>query len=299
MDRRSFLLLTVGGAALTPRLLAAFQGVGARGGAGPMSAKELGIAVSRASDAGRPLLVIVIPKPQDRWLRQQALGAFLNHAGDDALSDLALCDVVCAALSELEAAFPTLRGGDRDPFFVLVETQGDRAVPTRLEVDLPSLPTFDEAGSWDALRAAERRAIELRNETISAALRGALSTDADSIRARAARVAAAIAEGDVEALRRGVARPAELPVELVSRGAAVLLDAAVERGGRAPAEVRAVLARSARSRFVEVPPGGAKWARSTGCGADIEGETEAFAIACGMAHVPQMAERFLYFLSEA
>lgn len=45
------------------------------------------------------------------------------------------------------------------------------------------------------------------------------------------------------------------------------------------------------------PPGGAAWATSMGCGADVDGHPEIGAgIACGMGHVPDIAQRFLYYL---
>lgn len=62
----------------------------------------------------------------------------------------------------------------------------------------------------------------------------------------------------------------------------------------------AVAARDAaivRKSVVEKPPTGTRWARSRGCGVNIEGEPPAM-VGCGMGHVPAKSERFLYFFSD-
>ncbi|WP_438026025.1 hypothetical protein [Sorangium sp. So ce233] len=58
-------------------------------------------------------------------------------------------------------------------------------------------------------------------------------------------------------------------------------------------------AASVRARFVKQPPVGARWARSTGCGTEVEGvdDDAQKMLACGMGHVPEKSRRFLYFFA--
>jgi hypothetical protein len=61
--------------------------------------------------------------------------------------------------------------------------------------------------------------------------------------------------------------------------------------GSAAEEVRA---RVVRRRIL-----GSRWAVSTGCGVDIEGEDGEQMVACGMGSVPPRSQRFLHFFSKA
>jgi hypothetical protein len=60
----------------------------------------------------------------------------------------------------------------------------------------------------------------------------------------------------------------------------------------------AALAADVRKRLKDQPPGGARWADSSGCGATIEGEDDNVAMGCGMGHVPRKSRRFLYFFAK-
>lgn len=65
------------------------------------------------------------------------------------------------------------------------------------------------------------------------------------------------------------------------------------------ADTNKLAARAAgvRARMVKLPPSGAHWAHSSGCGTTIEGVEDNMVIGCGMGHVPAKAGRFLYFFS--
>ncbi len=58
----------------------------------------------------------------------------------------------------------------------------------------------------------------------------------------------------------------------------------------------AALAADAKQKLRAAPPPGAHWARSSGCGTDIEGVRESM-VDCGMGHVPRKSQRFLYLFS--
>lgn len=61
----------------------------------------------------------------------------------------------------------------------------------------------------------------------------------------------------------------------------------------------ASLAEAARKRLQVAAPRGTRWASSSGCGTTIEGEDCDSRVACGMACVPEISRRFLYFFTEA
>ncbi len=62
---------------------------------------------------------------------------------------------------------------------------------------------------------------------------------------------------------------------------------------RAEAQARTI----ATYRQHAVP--GSHWAHSSGCATEIEGEPITGGIGCGMGHVPQLAQRFLFFFAVA
>ena len=64
----------------------------------------LRVPLERARQAGRPLLMIVVPTGENqRWRRQDLISRWLlARDEDDHLAPLALADVVCAPVSALE-----------------------------------------------------------------------------------------------------------------------------------------------------------------------------------------------------
>jgi hypothetical protein len=66
----------------------------------------------------------------------------------------------------------------------------------------------------------------------------------------------------------------------------------------AAADPQAMAALAKRTLRV-VPPAGARWARSGGCGTVIEGDNHQPMMACGMGHTPAKSNRFLYLFALA
>jgi hypothetical protein len=64
-----------------------------------------------------------------------------------------------------------------------------------------------------------------------------------------------------------------------------------------PGKRAATLADEVRARLKDKPPPGTRWAKSAGCGVDIEGEPPVL-MGCGMGSVPKKAQRFLYFFAK-
>jgi hypothetical protein len=60
----------------------------------------------------------------------------------------------------------------------------------------------------------------------------------------------------------------------------------------------ASLAKEVRQKLTIKPPRGVRWAKSYGCGTEVEGEPESLGVACGMGHVPKKSQRFLYFFTK-
>lgn len=56
------------------------------------------------------------------------------------------------------------------------------------------------------------------------------------------------------------------------------------------------MATAVRAKIVAQAPAGAHWAMTGGCGTEVEGVESAYAVDCGMGHVPQGSQRLLYFL---
>ena len=60
---------------------------------------ELGRVLKRAREAGKPLLLLVIPREDEgKWVRGLLFGGLLQAGGDGVLADLALCEVACAEM---------------------------------------------------------------------------------------------------------------------------------------------------------------------------------------------------------
>ena len=85
--------------------------------------------------------------------------------------------------------------------------------------------------------------------------------------------------------------------EKVSAERIAALGALVRKGLGADTRKLAARAAGVRARVVKQAPSGAHWANASGCGTRIEGVSDNMVIGCGMGHVPEKAQRFLYFFS--
>jgi hypothetical protein len=77
-----------------------------------------------------------------------------------------------------------------------------------------------------------------------------------------------------------------------------MLAGLIRRGlGPTPAAQIAADAKRVRATLVDKPVVGSKWARTHGCGTDVEGQPPMI-VGCGMGHVPDKSSRFLYFFAD-
>lgn len=310
LDRRTF-LAAAAAAGLPPRFAAAFaQDPAQQAGtdASPRVA-DLCAAWQRARHRAKPLLVLVVPTLQtEAYARGCTLGALLQHAGDETLLDLALCELACASAAETESAVGKAATGARetDPLLLLVEPPTSGKEPVAASV-LP-LPDDDlQPVVTRALRvpgpdADAKRALAM----LASVLHQAIAADVGQIASRADRNRATLDRAEHLALERYCARDAvaNTPPADVLLGAAAAVRMAAEAPRRPSDRERLLddLVAAVRSKYVQAPPSGARWAKSTGCGTDIEGpplasRRSALGGPCGTGFIPPLGRRFLFFLS--
>jgi len=127
-----------------------------------------------AQRARRPLLVLVIPDDNGaRWERGVALGAWINHGPDEALTALGLVELTCAPMSALRQLVPQAPSGE--PLMVLVDPSVVPATVRSLDAALPPLELLWR-GDGEAEGEVER-IIDARNATLTSLLTGALRNE--------------------------------------------------------------------------------------------------------------------------
>ncbi len=231
-----------------------------------------GLAAAKA--AGKPLLVLIAPRPNDPvggWLRGAAFGQWLNHGGDGALADLAQVEVIAAQLEDLRARVGGVvpaPSGQAEPLMVLVHGHGS--------VEALSGPLAHAGGRGDQ---SPEPSIDRNISTLRDLLRGALRRSAD---ARLASCVGPVPPGEPEAWA----------VKAVDAGAARI-------ALRDDPPSRIALAKAARHRLVTARIPGSLWANSHGCGETVEGVQEDVQrmVACGMGFVPARSARFVRFFA--
>jgi hypothetical protein len=310
MRRRSLLKTLAAGTAL-----AASPAWLRRAFAGEACSPQEGLAVAasayrRAQQAGKPLLVFVIPEDKQlRWERGDRFGELLNWAEPEAMAALAMCELVCARMADLRRLLPTL--DDREPAMVLVETD---AIPARLTaLDLPASeprapePEWDESLSpaeYQTLRMEARRRetdwVDRRIARMGQVVREAIAKDAQAIARRARQAEVRLTPDQLERVRKLTASPSDGDPELVLRGAALVALEASRAAPKQAEQLTALLASAATVRIRRSPVPGSRWANSSGCGTTLEGDDDrSLMVACGMGHVPDKSRRFLYFFSKS
>jgi hypothetical protein len=223
----------------------------------------------RARQAGKPLLVFVIPALDEEsgrgveamWERGRAFGELLTHGDDDALVTLALAEIVCAPMIAVRHLAPGLE--DEEPLMVLLETDGPsrvRALDARLpltgasEALTAAGQPFDWHSTFEQQRQSEDRPVDGRIAVLSRLLHEGLRATPRMLLERAAQSRARL--GPAEGAAVAEAGPAQL-----HRMAAVLLAAAVASPARdLPASLRRI-ADAARVVVGRRRLPGSRWAR--------------------------------------
>ncbi len=191
MKRRGFLLSTstaVGAAAAWPALVSTAFAQDRVPEDGALAG--LSEAYRAAQRAHQPLLVLVIPDDNGaRWDRGGALGAFLNHGSDDAMTAVGSCEVTCATMAVLRQLVPQAPAGE--PLMVLVDPSHVPAVVTAIDPTMPAEIPFPsgDADRWDAHYAAMDARVDQQIAAIESAVTLALRTRSGSLSAAQRRAA--------------------------------------------------------------------------------------------------------------
>lgn len=253
--------------------------------------------IAKARERGKPLLVLVIPRESDaKWDRGRALGAWINHADEEGMADLALVDVVCAGAEEVAGEFPEIDPVE-EPWMFFVDTRGVLPMVQPIDPELPVLPKL--GGFWGGVEGTNvDQTIRNRIAALEAAVREAVA-GGDRLEFLGKQSSAKLSTTERVVIDSLLL--ARMDTELLDRGAARLRFAA-SKSKKSLAERRRVtteLAELAVQRHRQEPPGGAKWATSSGCGVSVEGEVGlGMMVACGMGFVPELSRRFLYFFTD-
>ncbi len=296
MDRRT--LLKLAGAGAAGIVLPGFGPLSRLSFLRRASAEELDQALKRARERGKPLLLFVIPRDDAaKWERGRLFGGLLNTAGDETLADLALCEVACADMDGirglLEKASPS-----GEPLAVLVETAGPNLRALAIDPTLP--PQTDPLRGGEDWKEARKRAEQSARDRVAQfgeAIRAAVAPDGKTLLERVVEAEKGLTPAEASTLLAIADGKAKVDASLADRGAVVLRKLAEEDPSRRE-RVVAALKQAAVERLRVKSPAGAKWARDTGCGANVEGDDTGMAIGCGMGYVPEASVRFLYFFSD-
>ncbi len=249
--------------------------------------------IAKARERGKPLLVLVIPsKDEAKWDRGRTLGAWINHAGEDGMADLSLVDVVCAGADEVASQFPEIDPAE-EPWMFFVDTRGK--LPMVLPID-PELPKLEgQVGAFLGGMNVDQ-IIRDRIAALEAAVHEAVA-GGDRLEFLARQSSAKLSTTELAVIDSLLL--ARLDTDLLDRGAARLRFVASKKSRTVRGRVTTQLAEVGVTRHRQEPPGGAKWATSSGCGVCVEGDKGmGIAVLCGMGFVPELSRRFLYFFTD-
>lgn len=296
MDRRNF-LRTAGLSVAAISLPGWMQACGSHGFEGlgglpafdgqPRSTDE---ALARAKALGRPLLVFVVPEnPFLTHDRGDLLGVYINRSDVEPMADLALCEIWCAKPAEIRARIAPDLSVDDASLAVIVEADGKPPVLVTGEVPPEGQP-FTEGWHDETVRVKRAKA---RNQFLFERLHAVIAADAAMIERRS-KLACARVFDKTTAKQDHVAVPNAQLAEQVPAWVRLRAETYPEtRTG-----CMELLSDVAIRRWRAVPPPRTQWARSHGCGVEIEGDTEGLRVACGMGYTPEFSSRFLTFLTE-
>lgn len=272
----------------------------------PSREQQLKAAAQRAHDEGKRLLVFVVPETDpttgkgvaEMSARGQWLGAFVTHCGTPAVFDLAACVLACATTAEVQKVVATepIAG---EPLMLVVDAfrigEENDAVPkvTPIEYQLPNLsPTAeDEHDHWQQRVAAGI-------DAIAAAVKKGLDRHGLNLATLAKDASERLDESDRAAFERWIQGGDPVADRLMVRMVAEVRRVAGTRPDAERRRLLELLEGAVAKEVVKRAIPGARWYVPGGCGSQPEEQTaeEKKArpmLACGMAMMPPLCERFL------
>jgi hypothetical protein len=260
----------------------------------------------RAQHAGKPLLCIIVPDDNSlKWQRGSDFGRWLNYGTVEDLYALSLCEVICTRLDDLQTLVPTV--GIGDPLMVLVETDRVPATVRRLEANLAEPHTDEKEGyprsvkEWQERTRREDQQLDLRSAMLGKLVRDAVAGNPALLAQRAAQTRGVLSAAELAAVEPIAARlvgEPKLEVAAADRAAALLALAVAKAASPVRTAGHRLLEQAVEARLRRQRLPGSHWARHAGCGTTIEGaEDRGPYVACGMGHVPEKSQRFLYFFA--
>jgi hypothetical protein len=246
-----------------------------------------------AQRANRALLVLVIPQDEGaRWLPAHSFGELLNHGTADQLLPLAMLEVVCAKMKTVRKLVPSAPAGE--PLMVLIETDSSPAGARALNAVLPEYKevreqdiVFDYREAMKQREAGEDEFINKRIAILSDVIRAATVEDSSWMPPHVRRAREALTADERAQVAAG-----QLDDDLISRAGPVAVATALQSDLGRP--LKGQLLKSIQGRLIQQAPRGTRWATSSGCGVNIDGEPPEI-VGCGMGHTPLRSRRFLYF----
>jgi hypothetical protein len=293
MNRRDFLRTAAAGAGVVS-LPAFLRAAFAEEADGRARIDALVAARTRATAAGKPLLLLVVPGKDDaKYERGSLFGEWIIHGGRDAQEELLCCEIACATMAEAHKALPGVALPAGEPLMVLLETKDGKLAGTAVDPELPAI-VLERAADENRTEQALRNRIAL----VAQAVHKEILPEKTSIEERAGTNHRALPEFERASLTALVEGTGIAEAQVVARGAAFLRFAAAKSASAdARKRIRDALAEAYKTCVLDARPSGAKWAESCGCGVTVEGDAGP-GVACGMGYVPELSRRFLWFFTK-
>lgn len=273
----------------------------------------------RAQQAGKPLLVLVVPSMiEARWRSGRVFGELLNHGDDQTLALLAMTEIICSPISHLAEVVPQVHAkvASREPLMILVETHAVPAQVRSIDGELPEdAAPFDEVvlrelgpappidhqeasqKYWERQNERENRIVRERIAAVATLLRTALVPNPRLLETRARLAEAKLSGPKADRWRLQPATRRPDPEILLAHAASIVHESQQNPDGE---RLLVLLAQAAREKLCHRRVPGSRWANESGCATRVEyepgEEDDDMLFACGMGHVPELSTRFLDFL---
>ncbi|MEZ6037291.1 MAG: hypothetical protein R3F29_07405 [Planctomycetota bacterium] len=266
--------------------------------------EQLKEAIEQARQQHKPLLVFVVPDGDvsQEHQRGEWFGAFVTHASDLVKLELGMAVPCCAKPGEVTKLLGVAVDGTPAMLWVDVAAEGEKSRATPVEVELGEFGVERKADDeYEDYKRLSKAHIEQRLVAIGEALLAARHRHGASLASLAKANAEVLTEVEQQLISAWLAGNKLPKQELMVRATGFIRHATEDfEQPRRSARLQQLSA-AIDALWVHQEMAGARWLRSGGgCGAEYEHPTKkekelSGMIACGMAMMPPLAERFLTF----